>query len=126
LRAVGALLKPGGRLGLLVPGGGDFLYGTLDSLDRHFRRYTPPKLRARLELAGYEVVSIRPVNFVGYFLWFLKGRIFRAKHFDIGEIEKFDRMVPRIRKIDQWFGPPTGQSLAAVAEWRGTSQTATE
>ncbi len=94
------------------------LYETLDAQDRHFRRYTPPRLRARLEAAGFEVVSLRRVNIVGAFLWFAKTRLLRTKHARVGEIAAFDRMVPALRRIDALLGPPFGQSLAAVARLR--------
>lgn len=118
LRAIAGRLRPGGRLGLLVPGGGDRLYGTLDGLDRHFRRYTRPRLQARLETAGFEVTSIRPVNLVGAALWFLKGRVLRSREFHTGEVATFDHLVPLLRRIDRVLGPPFGQSLAAVARLR--------
>lgn len=115
IRAVAGLLRPGGRLGLLVPGGGNRLYGTLDALDRHFRRYTPLKVRSRLEAAGFEVGSIRRVNMVGAILWFLKGRVLRSKRASVAEVSVFDRTVPALRCIDAAIGPPFGQSLAVVA-----------
>ncbi len=115
LRAIGKRLRPGGRIGLLVPGGGDKLYGTLDSLDRHFRRYTPARLRTRLEAAGFEVLHIRKLNALGAILWFLKGRVLRSRRFDPGEVRLFDRLVPALRRVERMFGPPFGQSLAAVA-----------
>ncbi len=121
LRAIGKRLKPGGRIGLLVPGGGDKLYGTLDSLDRHFRRYTPARLRARLEAAGFEVLHVRKLNAVGAVLWFLKGRVLRSHRFDPGEVRLFDRLVPVLRRVERIFGPPFGQSLAAVARRPETS-----
>lgn len=120
LRAVGNLLTAGGRLGLLVPGGGQRLYGTLDALDRHFRRYTPERLRAVLEDAGYEVLSMRRVNMVGAVLWFLKGRVLRSTRATVSEVSAFDRMVPLLRRVDSMLGPPFGQSLAAVARLRAT------
>lgn len=118
LRAVGARLKPGGRIGLLVPGGGRRLYGTLDALDRHYRRYTSALLRDHLESAGFDVISIRRVNMVGALLWFLKGRVIRSKEFHAGEVRSFDRMVPILRRLDAVCGPPFGQSLAACARLR--------
>jgi SAM-dependent methyltransferase len=118
LHAVASLLTPRGRLGLLVPGGGNRLYGTLDALDRHFRRYTPLRLRTALEYAGYEVLSIRRVNMVGAALWFLKGRVVRSTRATVSEVSAFDRMVPLLRRIDSVLGPPFGQSLAAVARLR--------
>ncbi|MBO0706838.1 MAG: class I SAM-dependent methyltransferase [Candidatus Dormibacteraeota bacterium] len=118
LRGVAGLLAPGGRLGLLVPGGGNRLYGTMDARDRHFRRYTAHQLAARLEAAGYDVVSIRRVNMFGALLWFLKGRVMRSDLASIGELSLFDRMVPVLRPLDRLCGPPFGQSLAAVARVR--------
>jgi len=115
LRAIAGLLVPGGRLGLLVPGGGNFLYGTLDALDRHYRRYTPPSLRARLEAAGFEVLSLRRINMVGAAIWFAKTRILRVQRARVSEVSAFDRMVPALRSLDAVLGPPFGQSLAAVA-----------
>jgi SAM-dependent methyltransferase len=115
LRAIAEHLGPGGRIGLLVPGGGRRLYGTLDALDLHYRRYTPDLLRERLEASGFEVISIRRVNMVGALLWFLKGRIVRSQEFHAGEVRSFDRLVPLLRRIDALCGPPFGQSLAACA-----------
>jgi len=115
LRMIGFMLKPGGMLGLVVPAGGNALYGTLDALDRHRRRYTKSRLRARLEAAGYEIVSLRHINAAGYFLWFFKGRILRSKQFRKTETAAFDKLVPFLRKLDSLIDPPFGQSLAAVA-----------
>lgn len=115
LRAISQRLKPGGRLGLLVPGGGNRLYGSLDSLDRHYRRYTPARLEKRLEDAGYEVIAIRRVNMLGAIFWYIKGRVIRSQRFDVGEVKTFDRMVPVLRRLDAIAGPPFGQSLAAIA-----------
>lgn len=116
LACVRRLLKPGGRIGLLVPGGGDALYGVMDADDRHFRRYTPGRLEGRLEAAGFEVISIRRVNMVGAVLWFLKGRVLRSPGHKVGQVTQFDRMVPILRRLDALLGPPFGQSLAAVAQ----------
>ena len=115
LRAIATRLRPGGRLGLLVPGGGNRLYGTLDALDRHYRRYTPARLERRLQDAGYEVIAIRRVNMLGAIFWYIKGRVIRSQRFDVGEVKTFDRMVPFLRRLDAIAGPPFGQSLAAVA-----------
>ncbi len=118
LKGIAALLKPGGRIGLLVPGGGNLLYGMFDALDRHFRRYTPLRLRARIEAAGFEVITIRRLNMVGAAAWFVKGRVLRAQATTGGEIATFDRMVPLFRRVEAMIGAPFGQSLAAVARLR--------
>jgi glycosyltransferase involved in cell wall biosynthesis/SAM-dependent methyltransferase len=118
LERMGSLLKAGGRLGLFVPGGGERLYGTLDALDRHYRRYTPARLAERLEQAGFEVETIRKVNFAGYFLWFWQGRVRKARRFNTGSVKMIDRLVPVFRLLDRLLGPPMGQSLAVVARWK--------
>jgi len=114
LRGIASLLRPGGRIGLLVPGGGNLLYGTFDALDRHYRRYTPAMLRARIEAAGLDVVQIRKINMVGAFAWFVRGRVIRARAAG-GEVSIFERLVPLVRPLDRVVGPPFGLSLAAVA-----------
>ncbi|MBO0727861.1 MAG: glycosyltransferase [Acidimicrobiaceae bacterium] len=116
LRAIKERLRPGGRVGLLVPGGGDVLYGVVDAENRQFRRYTPGRLRARLEAAGFEVVSIRRVDMVGALIWYLKGKVFRSTAYPLGQMILFDRFVPLFRRLDSATGAPFGLSLAAVAQ----------
>jgi SAM-dependent methyltransferase len=118
LKGVGALLRPGGRIGLLVPGGGNLLYGKFDAGDRHFRRYTPARLRARIEAAGFDVIELRRVNMVGALAWLVRGRLMPGPAPTGGEVSTFDRMVPYLRRLDALVGPPFGQSLAAVARLR--------
>jgi SAM-dependent methyltransferase len=120
LRTVARLLRPGGRLGLLIPGGGNKLYGTFDALDRHFRRYTPAQIRARLRVAGFDVITLRKLNMVGAAAWFVKGRLLRAQATTTNEISSFDRMVPLFRAVESVIQPPFGQSLAVVARVRST------
>jgi len=121
LRRMGDLLRPGGRIGLVVPGGGERLYGSLDALDRHYRRYTPARLAARLEEAGFEIESLRKVNFAGYFLWWFQGRVRRARRFDTRDVAAVDRLTPLFRALDRLLGPPLGQSLACVARRKSGS-----
>jgi hypothetical protein len=110
-----ARLGPSGRIGLLVPGGGDTLYGPLDKLSGHFRRYTEPRLRARLRTAGLEVESIRRLDMAGGVLWRLAGRDDRSGAAAIGWARPPDRLVPILRRIDPGLGPLFGQWLVAIA-----------
>src|SRR5438552_2659394 len=81
-----------------------------NGLDRHDRRYAPSRLRARLEGAGLEVITVRRLNMVGAVAWFVKGRLLRAQATTPGEISKFDRMVPLFRAVESVLRPPVGQS----------------
>ncbi|MBO0730397.1 MAG: glycosyltransferase [Acidimicrobiaceae bacterium] len=115
LRAIAARLKPGGRLGLLVPGGGDRLSSSLDETAGLLRRYTPPRLRRRLEDAGFEVQDVRRINMVGGLIWFVKGRILRSRQISDRDVKFLDRALPMVRRLDSIFGPPFGLTLAATA-----------
>jgi SAM-dependent methyltransferase len=118
LRAIASHLKPSGRVGILVPGGGSRLYGSLDAMAGHYRRYTPMRVRHLLDAADFDVVSVRRVNMVGAVLWFLKYRVGRSVEFQTGEVKWFDRIVPTVRMLDSLCGPPFGQSVAAVGRLR--------
>lgn len=111
MQAMASRLAPGGRLGLLVPGGGERLYGNLDVQHGHLRRYTPPRLRMRLRSAGFQVESIRSLDVLGAVEWFVRGRVRRAD----GELATVDRLVPAARRVDALLGPPFGRWLVAIA-----------
>jgi len=54
----------GGRVCLLVPAH-PFLFGHIDRLAGHYRRYTPQTLRAVMEAAGMSVQRIWQMNMLG-------------------------------------------------------------
>lgn len=110
LRAMAARLRPGGRLGLVVAGGGARLFGPLDTLGGRVRRYTAPRLDARLRAAGFVVESIRPVDVVGALGWYLRGRVLRSgSHPELGVPH------PLQRRADDLLRPRLGLWLVAIA-----------
>jgi SAM-dependent methyltransferase len=115
LRSVASRLEPGGRLGLLLPGGGDRLYGAIDQRAGRLRRYRPARLRQRLVMAGLEPVSIRCVDALGAVAWLLKTRRGRAAELHPRDIERYERLVPLLRRVDALTGPPLGRLVAAIA-----------
>ena len=76
LRAFRALLRPGGRLLLLVPAH-PALFGETDRTVRHERRYARAELERSLESAGFAVDELRHVNPVGALGWLVSARILR-------------------------------------------------
>lgn len=111
-----------GKLLLLAPAH-QFLFGTLDQLGGHYRRYGKKELREKLERAGFEVKEMRYLNSLGAVAWFINYKVFRVKEIVCKNVERqitvFDRMiVPLLSRIERVVPPPFGTSLTAICEIR--------
>jgi len=106
-------LAPGGRAIVLVPEGMS-VYGTLDKVLGHCRRYSEAELRAKLEAAGFRVERVLHFNRVTRPAWFLNGRVFKNETFSAFQLGVFDRLVWLWRKLDTVL-PWKPVSLIAVA-----------
>jgi SAM-dependent methyltransferase len=105
------LLRPGGRLVLVLPAH-QALFGSMDRLAGHFRRYERGRARAELVRVGLRPVDVRYVNLVGAVGWFVNNRL--VSHDDLSspavnaQIGLFDRvLVPVLRRLE-------GRALHAV------------
>ena len=117
LRGYHALLtNRKGVLCLFVPARPE-IYAPLDRDFGHFRRYTRPSLKDKLESAGFEILTLSYFNFVGYFAWWLNFCVLKKRHFDRGGIVFFDRFIfPPFHALESFIvRPPIGQSLLAIA-----------
>jgi SAM-dependent methyltransferase len=111
------LLQPArGALCLFVPARPE-IYAPIDRDFGHFRRYTRPALRKKLEAAGFEIVRIRYYNLAGYFAWWVSFCVLKKRSFDVGAVRLFDRAIfPAVHGLESRIcAPPIGQSLMAVA-----------
>jgi len=115
LRHMKHLLKDNGRIVILVPALPS-IYGTLDSLVGHHRRYTKKSLSAVFARAGLTVKDAYHLNFWGIFTWFLAGKVFQKKQFDAVTCRRLDRIVPVLKMFETFGPPPVGQSLIMVGE----------
>ena len=114
LRNVRDALGPGGRAVVLVPRGPG-LFGTLDEVLGHQRRYTEATLRRLALDAGLEPVKIIPFNRVGTPAWWLNGKLLRRRHFGLLQIAVLNFLTPLFRLVDRVLPfPPL--SLIAVLE----------
>jgi SAM-dependent methyltransferase len=113
LRSFRAALVPGGRVLLLVPAH-PRLYGEIDRVVDHERRYSRPGLESLLARCGLEVVALRPVNPLGALGWLVSSRLLRRRHVPEGPLRAYDRLVPLLRPLDR-LPLPFGLSLWAVA-----------
>jgi SAM-dependent methyltransferase len=115
LPTVKAHLRPGGHLLLFVPAL-PWLYGSLDRAFEHFRRYRKDQLGERLTSAGFHVKTLDYVNLPGVASWFLATKVLRRKTVGRPSVLFYDRcVVPVVRRIEERWKPPLGQSLIAVA-----------
>ena len=113
LRDMREILRPGGRLVLLVPALAR-LYSSLDVHLRHFRRYEKPELEGKLSEAGFQIQDCRFVNRPGVFGWFINGRILRRKVLPRGQLRAFKLAMPFLRR-EELRPPSFGMSLLAIA-----------
>jgi SAM-dependent methyltransferase len=108
------ILVAGGHACLLVPAFGA-LFGTLDEVDDHFRRYNRPILGSRLEAAGFQVVNLHYMNVLGIVGWILNGKILRRRLVPRGQYSLYNRLVPLLALVERRLRPPFGLSLVAIA-----------
>lgn len=113
-----SLLRPGGRLVLLLPAH-NWLYGSMDKLAGHFRRYSREAAAKRLADAGLEPEALRYVNMVGAVGWFVNNRLVQHEDLSSGSINSqihlFDRyLIPVLRRLEGTRSMPFGQSLLCV------------
>jgi SAM-dependent methyltransferase len=111
MKAVNALLEPGGTFTVLVPCH-PALLGSFDRDIGHHRRYSKGELRRKLEASGFVVERIRRSNPVGALGWLVNVRLLGLRRLRGAGL--FDRLVPALSLLDR-VELPLGLSLIAVA-----------
>jgi SAM-dependent methyltransferase len=109
-----SLLRPGGRLLLLVPAL-RWIYGALDTALGHYRRYTPAELREKYAAANLSMRHLEYFNLAGILGWWFTGRVLRRRLIPAGSLALYDALVPlfRLERLLPWR---VGQSLIAIGE----------
>ena len=102
LRNIYSALAPGGRAIILVPHGQE-IYGQLDVVLGHYRRYSHDQLRQVMTEAGFDVKEILNFNRISRPGWYVKGRLLRKTRIPRGQIKMFDRLVWLWRRIDKFL-----------------------
>ena len=106
-------LEPGGRLLALVPAH-PRLFGSLDEMLDHERRYTKASFGRMLTDAGLTVEHLRYVNPLGTLGWLISSRILKRRRIPAQQLRAYDRFVPFLRRLDA-LRLPFGLSVWAVA-----------
>lgn len=109
------LLRPGGRLVVLVPAY-QGLYNQLDIELAHFRRYTKKKINALLIREGMEPLHTRYFNTVGIFGWWFAGSLQKRKLISTGQLKLYNKLIPLFRLVDKITRHIAGLSVIAVAK----------
>jgi SAM-dependent methyltransferase len=109
--AMARALAPGGHLALIVPAH-PRLFGPLDDIYGHYRRYSKRRIRALFANAGLETVKLQPFNALGIAGWWAKS--LRAAP-DLGSrsLGAYEAMVRFWRPVEDHVRIPAGLSLVA-------------
>jgi len=123
------LLKPNGKLVVLVPANAA-IYSGLDEDLGHFRRYTKDELRRVLEAAGCRVERVIDHNLVGAIGWWWAGKVRGRRVLRAKDTKTFDKLVPLLKPIDEYLTKPFGgvsviaiSSVASETECLNVDQT---
>lgn len=109
------ILVKGGKLIVQVPAF-NFLYGTLDEADLHFRRYEKKEIADKIKGAGFKIKKVFYFNLLGVLGWFLSGKVFKDKHFKAERGGLFNKFIPFLRFFEKIMKPPAGLSIFVIAE----------
>ena len=115
LRRATSLLAPGGNIVVFVPAL-PALYGTMDEVSGHHRRYRRAELGAVFASAGLELRVLRGFDTVGVVPYWLMYRVLRRRTLGGASVGLYDRViVPMSRavgRVTRGRGP--GKNLVAV------------
>jgi glycosyltransferase involved in cell wall biosynthesis/phospholipid N-methyltransferase len=106
-------LAEDGRAIILVPCGPG-LYGTLDEVLGHFRRYTKEQLVSVAQKAGFHIEQVLSFNRPGVPAWWLNGRVLHRKTFGLGQIRMLNLLTPLFRVLDPWLPLPPLSIIAIL------------
>lgn len=116
LQRMAGVLTPGGVVILLVPACPS-LYGRIDELLGHYRRYTRASMARLAAETGLTVKTSHYVNAIGFLGWWTNAHILKRDAQSPAQIQFFNRyIVPVASRLEHVMRPPFGQSLFVVLE----------
>jgi glycosyltransferase involved in cell wall biosynthesis len=105
LQNIRAGLEKNGRAIILVPNGPG-LYGSLDRVLGHYRRYTREQLVKVCERVGFKVEKVLKFNRIGAPGWWWNGKVLKKRTFNFWQIKLLNALVPLVRPIDRFLPFP--------------------
>jgi len=112
---LGNVLKPSGRLLLLVPAK-KWAYTDLDKQLGHFRRYEKKELAEKLVKASFQIEKLYFFNLVGLMSWIMRDKLQRSGGLRPYQISSFDSIVPILKRVESKVRMPVGICLIAIAQ----------
>ena len=109
------LLSDNANFILFVPAY-QWLYGSLDTIVGHVRRYNKNHLQSILTKANFKPYHYRYMNTLGVFGWFLNSKVLKKNEFSLSQIKLFDFLIPLISGFEKIITPPFGQSILVVVK----------
>ncbi|MEL6638773.1 MAG: methyltransferase domain-containing protein [Bacteroidota bacterium] len=94
------LLRPGGRMVILVPAY-QFLYNSFDKALEHYRRYNKKRLQGLFIDNDLHIERSQYFNLAGIAGWFVSGNILRRKLIPSGQMQLYNRLVPLFKLADR-------------------------
>ena len=114
LRRLAEFLRPGGVLLVFVPAL-RWLYGSLDSVVHHYRRYTFSLLARTIRRAELELIHLRYFDMLGVLPWLITGRMLKQRQFNASAATIYDRLVvPLASLLERGPKLPFGKNLICV------------
>lgn len=118
IRNLSLLIKPGGKLIILVPAY-QKLYNSFDLHLGHFRRYTKKTLSEAITQSGLVLYKSFYFNFAGIAGWFLSSRITPKKVIPQTHIKIYNFLVPIFKLMDLIVLRKAGLSVICIAHKDG-------
>jgi glycosyltransferase involved in cell wall biosynthesis len=102
LRNIRSRMTKLGRAIILVPNGPE-LYGSLDRVLGHYRRYTREQLLAKCQRAGFKVEKVLKFNRIGSPAWWWNGKILKRTTFGLWQLKVLNAVLPVVEPIDRFL-----------------------
>ncbi len=108
-----SLLKPGGKLIILVPAYAA-LFNSFDVELMHYKRYTRSNLKAIMLQKNSELIKSFYFNFAGIFGWFIVGGLLKKKIIPSENMRLYNTLVPIFKLVDRCIFNLAGLSVVCV------------
>ena len=108
-------LEERGRAIVLVPCG-PWLFGSLDEVLGHQRRYTRKQFTKLAEDAGFHLEKLLEFNRIGVIAWWLNARLLRRRTFGLWQIKMLNVLTPLFRVLDDFLPLPPLSLIAVLSK----------